>query len=518
MPNTKSNKLLRYQIIILFILFFLSRMAFINSQAVFFDSGEYLHLFSISNIISALGSGHIPLHLGYILFFWPVFQTALFLHLNPGNTVVFIQIVLSGLTLFCFYKFVIFISDSRTALLATIIAALLPLYWIVTDTIMMENAYISFFFFSLYFLIQYISNYKKFYYIISLIFLLLSLMTHTMVISWLPFIWVLIFYKARTLFFRHIIATLLTTFLAYVLNILFTSLVTHNNFWTVVNDFYALKNDIAILSFDAKSILVILRDFFIISMRSNTSLVVLLAFASLIQCFRKNKELFFLSILWIIPALYINIWWDGLLPGRYAMLSGFGFAFLTAYLVRNYKFATFLILSYLLFTNIYAINLLRAPIPYIEESHLSSTLPKDSLLIESHFARPQVEQSYKGKLVVVNENIWTTDQIGKEINTYLAKKESVFISAAALSDPYGLYTGPYLHFLSLSYANSPTLKSLLQNYTVVKYKTIDEESNISIYQIISTKKSSYPTIPNLRNSKRRIDYYDPLFRLFVLLQ
>src|ERR1700691_848625 len=115
MPNTKSNKPLKYQIIFLFVLFFLSRIFFINSQAVFFDSGEYLHLFSLNNFINSLADGHIPLHLGYLLLFWPVFHTAIFFHINPRNFVIFIQIVLSGLTLFCFYQFVAFISDKKTA-------------------------------------------------------------------------------------------------------------------------------------------------------------------------------------------------------------------------------------------------------------------------------------------------------------------------------------------------------------------------------------------------------------------
>ena len=103
------------------------------------------------------------------------------------------------------------------------------------------------------------------------------------------------------------------------------------------------------------------------------------------------------------------------------------------------------------------------------------------------------------------------------INSYLRNHKQVFVSSSALSEPYGLYSGPFLHYLTLSYAKNFELESLIKNYTLTIYKTIDENDNLYIYKIISTNKSPYPYIKPMKNSYRRIDYYDPLWRLSKLL-
>lgn len=499
---------------VLIFIYFLSRIYFINPGGVFFDSPEYLHLFALPNFIQALASGHHPLHIGYIAFSWPIFQLATFLHSNGAASVIFGQIILSIITLYCFYEFVTFVTDKRTARLATIFTALVPLYWIITDTIMMESAYLCYFFLSVYFLIKSITG-KKMYlmYALSLFFLLLASMTHTMVIFWLPFLWYLVYYKKKKFFIIYSISSLIAVFLAYFLNIYFTVATSNISLSALLQAFSNEKDDIAILGFDSKSLFVILRDFFIIQMRNYTSLLVIISLISLIKLCKENKKLFILGLLMITPAIYINLWWDSLFPGRYATLSGFGVTFLAAYLMRNHKKLTLLVICYLLVVTLPAVNLLKKPIPYLIEATFAKSLPKDSLLIESHFSRPQVQQMYKGKLVAVNEHFLTNDDFERLINKYLQNKKPIFISSAALSDPYGLYTGPYLHVLSLSYQDQPAIEPVIKNYSLIKYKEISVSDNLAIYQIVSNKKSSYPKIDILKNSYRRIDYTDPLWQL-----
>ncbi|HXT83361.1 MAG TPA: glycosyltransferase family 39 protein [Verrucomicrobiae bacterium] len=490
-------------------------MYFINAGGVLFDSPEYLHLFTLPNFIQALAGGHHPLHLGYIALFWPIFHAATFFSLNGAISVIVVQILLSGITLCCYYELIHFITDKKTAFLATLFAALVPLYWIITDTIMMENAYLCFFFVSLYFLIRSISDKKHnlFFHILSMVFLLLAAITHTMVIFWLPFLWFLIFYKKRKFLLVYAISSLISIFLAYSLNIYFSA-ITSNSSWQAV--FYALskeKDDMAILGFTIKSVGVIIRDFFIIQMRNYTFLLTILSLISLLKLFKVNKNLFILGILWILPALYINLWWDSLFPGRYAALSGFGITFLSSLLLKNHKIVTFLVIAYLLIVTVPAVNLLRQPIPYLEEAKYAASLPNDSLLIESHFDRPQVQETFRGKLVSVNDNLLTNEDIQKLINNYLLHKKPVYISSAALSDPYGLYTGPYLHILSLSYAGQPKLWPVMEKYSLKKYKTISNADNLFIYKIISNNPSPYPSVKNLKNSYRRLDYTDPLWQI-----
>lgn len=499
---------------VLIIIYFLSRIYFINAGGVFFDSPEYLHLFSLPNFLHALTLGHRPSHFGYILLFWPIFQIASVVHGNGGYAIVFVQIIVSILTLYCFYKLIAFITDKNVALVATIITALLPLYWIITDTIMMENAYISFFFISIYFLILSISKKNDYmFYTLSLLFLILAIMTHAMVIFWLPFLWCVVFYKKKKIFLQYLLVSIISSFFGYLLYF-FIMTINYNTTWqTLLYNLSREKDDMAVLNVDLKSGFIVLRDYFILQMRNYTSLLTIMSLASLIVLWKKDKMLFILSVLWIAPALYINLWWDVLFPGRYASLSGFGIAFLSAYLIRNHKTAIFLVFCYLLLVTLPAVNLLRQPIPYLEEAKYVKQLPKDSLLIESHFSRPQVQQTFKGELVAINEHFWTNDSINKKINLYLTHKKPVFISSAALTDPYGLYTGPYLHFLSLSYTNNPTIKPVIEKYTLKEYKIVNSDDNLIVYRVISRKKSPYPQNKSLKESSRRIDYYDPLWRI-----
>src|SRR6185369_10430435 len=102
-------------------------------------------------------------------------------------------------------------------------------------------------------------------------------------------------------------------------------------------------------------------------------------------------------------------------------------------------------------------------------------LPRDSLLIETHFAKPQVEKTFRGKLLTINDPVYPRDLIQKTIDVFLEKKKPIFISSGALSEPYGLYSGPYVHNITLSYANPFELTSMIPKYTLHLYQTINAE-------------------------------------------
>src|SRR5680860_1177983 len=148
------------KVILLAIIFLFSRFIFINLQTAFFDSSEYIVRFSNPNFLEAIYQGHIPLHLGYVLIFWPIYQTFSYLGQNPLYFVIFFllffQFLLSFAGVFSFYKVIEFIGSKKLAFISAFIACLLPLLWITNVSIMMEATYISFFFISLYFLTKYL--------------------------------------------------------------------------------------------------------------------------------------------------------------------------------------------------------------------------------------------------------------------------------------------------------------------------------------------------------------------------
>ena len=112
------------KIVILFlgsVVYFISRLAFITQAPIFFDSAEYLSRFQQANYFTAIDSGHVPLHAGYVILFWPIFHLAQLLHLSPVTSVLMCQIGLSLLGVLLFGTIVkILTQDLRTAVISMI--------------------------------------------------------------------------------------------------------------------------------------------------------------------------------------------------------------------------------------------------------------------------------------------------------------------------------------------------------------------------------------------------------------
>lgn len=503
----------------LMLLFLISRVYVITTAPVFFDSNEYINLFSSHHYFQAIVSGHFPPHVGYIILFLPVYHAAQTLHLHPLYTIIIGQIVLAALTIYCFYVIISFLSNKRIALIASVIASITPLFFITNVTIMMEIVYTSFFFFSLYFLIRYLTHTKKTLFLhASALLFAFAFLTHMLVLLWFPLYLAIVYIKKRTVVIRIFLTLFIYLIISSLFNLLFIASVSQTSIPAVFHHLYLTKgNELASFSYDIKGILIALRNFLVPLLRNNTSLLVILGFVGLLVMFRKNKSLFLIGVLWIFPALYANQWWDSLLNGRHALIVGFGCAFVVAYLINKKTPVVIAVIVYLLVVSFPAIMLLKQQIPYLEEAQAVATLPKDSLLIETHFAKPQIEKTFPGKLMAVNDPLTNTEAIQKEITSFITQKKPVFISSGALSEPYGLYSGPYLHNITLSYAKPFELTNVITQFTLKPYKVINKKDNLILYKITTDKPSPYPNVPSLRESHRRLDYYDPFWRIYRLL-
>src|SRR3989344_7354275 len=206
------------KIFILLCLFILSRLIFINYLPTFFDAPEYLDRLSSPDYFNAIISGHLPLHIGYILLYWPIFRSAIFFGLNPSLTIIITQILLSIIGIYSFYRFTEIITNNKIALLGTLIAILTPLYWVMNVSIMAESTYINFFLISLFFLVKYGKEkvHSKFFLFTGFIFFVFTLFTHPLAVLWLPFlISVIYFLKKERVFiiFYGLIASIIIAFL-----------------------------------------------------------------------------------------------------------------------------------------------------------------------------------------------------------------------------------------------------------------------------------------------------------------
>lgn len=459
------------------------------------------------------------------MIFWPIYQLAQILELNPEFYVIIAQIVLATVTIYVFYLFIKIISDKTIAFYSAIIISFLPIFWISNVTIMMETAYVAFLIFTLYFLAKYSvspdQTNHRYYLVLMVLSFSISFLTHLGIILWIPFL----IYVSFNIFNKGDKPGLSTRFkpglnkniiISITISILIASfvngyLISNSNPLQGILTLYTAKlGERAFFNFDIQSIFVYTRNFIIPLLRNFTILVTVLGFTSLMLLFFKNRKFFILSSFWIFPSLIANQWWDSVFFGRHALIAGFGLAFLTSYLVKNSKPAILVIIFYLFITVFPAIYLINNNIPYLQLSKSAETLPKNGLYIESHFARPQVDYKYKGDIIFADEPGFDKEKLKSSIHNMLENKKPVFVSSQALSEPYGLYSGPYLHVLSLSYKKEFVLKPIIEQFTLKEFKEINRKDNLLIYQVVSDEPSFYPKVKNLKNHRRRIDYFDPL--------
>lgn len=504
------KKIKAHRLFILLFLFFLSRIIFITTDPVMFDSQEYINRLSEPNLLNAIISGHIPYHAGYIIFFWPISQLAKILNLNSLYIILFSQSILATFSIYYFYKTIKILSDGKIAFLSAIIASLIPIYWIANVTLMMETVYVSFFIFSIYLLVDYLKKDNRFSLLLSSIFFGFAFLAQFSLILWLPFVVLLVVLINKKINFKIIFYYLISLTIFGLLNTNLVSVSFYSSFHDAfISSYLGHKGDIPI-DFSTHGILVYLRNFLIPLLRNNTILLVFLAFISLLKLYVLSRKKFWLFFLFIIPSIFLNQAWDSLFFGRHSLLVGFGFAVLVAMLLKKRTIFYCILILYLLIGTVPQLFLLHST-PYLVEVNYLRNLPK-GLLIRSHFERPYIENSYNG------ESINTTDGgLEKTIDEYLNNNQKVFLTSASITDPYGLYSGPYLHNLSLSYRKSYLLESVLAKYSLREYKKINEKDNLIIYRIEKKEKSSYPEVKNMKSSRRRLDYFDPITQIWLFI-
>jgi hypothetical protein len=504
---------------LLFCTFILSRVVFINPLPVFFDSPEYLSRFSNPNFLQAIASGHSPFHVGYILLLWPIFQLAKFLSIGPSIAAIFVQIIISSVAMYCFYRLTEMLTNKRVAIIAAVMCALMPLYWVMNSSIMAESTFINFSLISFYFFALYSKRktYSAGHLLAGCLSFGLALLTNPLGILWAPLIFSIIYFFKKERVGKFTLSIVFTLLLVMLTNSFLISYSFHIPILKGIYQ-YLFGTDIAIIpniSSFAIMFFRFIRNAFVPILQNNTAIIVILSLISLVKLFKNNKKLFVISFLWIAPTIITNQLFDPLLFGRHGAIAGFGFGLLAAIFLEKRKMLVFLVIIYLIIVSLPALNLLKQPIPYLETAKFVQTLPR-GMLIDTHFARPQIENNYPGKIVYVNQPGWRQDKLRNVIDEYLAQRKRVFITSQALSEPYGTYSGPYLYPLSLSYSKNFELNNIMPLYTTKQYATIDD-TDIVIYEIISENPSKYPNIPILTYSKHTINYYDPANQLWLFI-
>jgi hypothetical protein len=495
-------------------LFLTSRFVVINPQPIFFDSPEYLTRLQ-NSFITAISTGHLPLHSGYLFFAWPIYHLAQLIHLEPLTTVLVAQSLLGLLSVFALFGVIRRLTNEKVAIWSIVVYSLLPLVWISQVSLMMEAAYLPFFIFALYYYLKYTGNKNNLSLFLASIFLAESFLTHFGIIIWIPLLYLFLILQTKTKQFTVLFSIIVSILLASFLNAYLMSIYSHAPLLVSLKQLYFAKTgEHANIPFSFIGGIIAFRNWSIPLLRNNTSTVIIVSIISAILVYKQNKSLLFILLLGITPSILANQWWDSLFFGRHALIASISFAILTGFAIAKHFKLRIAVLLFICVTVIPAMSLLKQPIPYLEMQKTAARLPSGGLYIESHFARPQLQYIYKGETIFVDEPGWVGNKLPEVINHYLNNKKPVFITSQALSEPYGLYSGPYLHTLSLSYKNGFDLQPLLQNYQTTDYDVVSLQDNLIVYSLIKNTHAKYPEILNMKNSYRRTDFTDPFFTLY----
>lgn len=461
-------------LIVVFLLF-ASRVLFLSPLPIYFDSPEYVRLIEDSSLIGALTLGHEPIHPGYILPAWIL--TRLF----PLGAVYMAELISSlfgALALFVFYEIVKLLFNKSVALKSLIIASLLPTFFLASTNVLTDTTYIFFYLLSFYCLLRSRNSFNR-WFLLGILFLGYSIFTHTQVILWLPlFLTPIVFEKKSKLqvFKRVVLFLSLGTAIgisSLVILLILTGSTPIQGFKLLFihgADIYGTGN----VFYDLARFI---RNFGVILLRNNSTLVILAAALGSTLLYRKDKKKLFILFLWFLPTILVTQYWHIGLFGRVALIASFPLAVLASFAPR---IVYILVVIQLIFMFIpLAITNRSAPIQQ-ELVNIYSTISPSSVLISSNLIRPQV--TFSGEKYFVNEPGQSLEFIGSKIDLALKNNKNVYIDSQALYNPYYSYDGNHLHVLSLGKTGNSNIKPIFEKYSVEIVEK-SQNSRIFLYKI-----------------------------------
>lgn len=213
--------------------------------------------------------------------------------------------------------------------------------------------------------------------------------------------------------------------------------------------------------------------------------------------YRNDVKTLVTIFLWLFSILIVAQWWD-FFSGRHLLIGFAGLSVVVAMVVKEKVWMQVGLVVYLLVMSLPAVFLLRSPTPYQLLRNEVKKLPKDSLVIASHFAKPHYKIIDGVNFMFVNQVGVSGKEIKEDVEQALKEERWVLVTSTALSEPYGQFSGPFVHPLGLSYRNEVILRKKFANLSVSKIKTIDAE--LVIYEVVGMDVGKSLQIKHLNKS------------------
>lgn len=482
--------------LIISILFFLSRLPFLRAYPVFYDSFEYSRIaeaINFFNFTQVIISSHQPIHTFYFLTILILKQ--IFFFLPTDKILVLISLIFGYLTTVFFFLFVKEYLDDKKAFFASLLLLLFPYFFIANTNILYESELLFFQIAGIYFFHKAVVLYKtdmylhgdfvKFFFLASLFFgLSLSMFIGSFII--LPVFFAL-YLAAKT----KVSPLILSLFLALALFIpLLLDILVFKSFALIVEKYQSHFSDL--VSSQEGLVIFIFRILRNIVLESSAILswpgAIIVATVLLVSLFYplfyplSSTPIFnFLSsIVWFSPPILHMQFWHAGLFGRLAIFLVFSASLLLAKnLTKKWqKISLLLVLFFLLIPKLLA-QTQRPPIYKYYELIKDAS---DVAILTSDSNRSLYQRYQLPTFVFSPGNDFPEAE--KFINENLKQGKTVLIDSAGLNYPYFQFDGDYYHLLSRHPQSPPHAKPLLEKFKTETFKSDPKNKEIYFKKIL----------------------------------
>jgi len=432
----------------LFLVVLASRIFLLNDSIDFFDSAQYVWRSELPHFFDAISTGHAPHHPGYILFTWLVNHLLNYFSVHDTYLAAAVPSAIFGsLAVLFFYLLVKEIFGKRIALLAALLVAITPYFWISNIAVIVDPTMICFYILSLYLFYLWLDKKNYLFLILSGLALGYSIWTHTQIAFWLLGFVALFIYKIKPKGWLKTFLLSLPILIGVILFIFFYLFVLvktgHNPTYLAALKYLFGGNAGDHMPFSLKPGITN----YIIIMTALGTLFSILGFIKLFL--DKEYQKFLFLLIWLIPGLFISaLYLYANLYGRSSMIAIFpGMIAVSYFLIswqakKPYLKILQVILILLIIGQLLAISIpiikkyASEPGVFQELGDIQKSLPKDGLYITSNLAKTSPGYDHY-------DVIWETPQatLKQDIENTLDQNKPVYISQDAIMFGFYRYDG-----------------------------------------------------------------------------
>jgi len=468
---------------IILVIFFLSRFCFLANYPHFYDSPEYFRESLSGNFFKSLAASHEVIHPVW-LFLTQIFQKIIS---RPTSWELSLISAIFGLiSVIAFYFLIKRNFNEKIALFSLIPLVFFPYLWLLQTNILHESLDFGLFLLGLLFFDFFLTKKKFSWFLLSTLFLSLSIFDFVGILLWSPVFIGLAILRSKKISWQNIfwsVGVILASFLLAVAGIYYllfvgnvidpmlrlkTLLLGYGvrgilSGWSFLNIFRILRNDILIL-FHGYSL----------------SAILVLIITGIYLIKKKNWPVLIFFLSFFLPFLLTGKFWYGGLFGRYSVLIAYPLGLLLALLPWRKIWWVLMVVLFLSFLPTFWIYQ-KTPISQIEAGLIEKiSLKENDILVLSDYQRPQLVYS---NALYLNGDEEIQKMIEEKITEKLPGNGRVFISQQAIDFPYWQYDGQQIHIISKGGKNKAQLKEFLKDKEKELVAEDKEYPLLAIYQI-----------------------------------